>query len=522
MIDLPEFSPLEVSQSARAATREVYESFDHVAIVLPSNPGTGLFRSLPQGKQLRQLLTQAARRDVKQTSSRLDNARGTGITAATFDESTAFATLTWARQVIAECLRDRPRRLGVVALGLGEEARARALLALVAAAEAAAFELPSFKTKKPAAPRLGTLRLLAQQPRLDLRDTRAASLGNNIARWFTALPPNELTAATYRDAIEKLVKRHGIRSTFLSERELERLGAGAFLAVAQGNATRDAGMLRLTYRPPAQRAPAGRAARQERGAHAGRPVLTLVGKGILFDTGGTNLKPFKGMLDMHTDMQGSAIALGCMIALAELETPYAIDAWLALTENRLSARAYKSQDVVRAANGTSIQVIHTDAEGRMALADALALAARDKPKLMIDYATLTGTCVTALTERYSGVFSNRSAAGRLLTEAGAASGERVWPFPLDEDFDEALRSEVADVKQCAVDGQGDHIVAARFLNRFVPSDIAWVHVDLSAGQHKGGLAHIPTEITGFGVRFTLELLRNRADGAADLAAKLAS
>src|SRR5690606_26591652 len=155
-----------------------------------------------------------------------------------------------------------------------------------------------------------------------------------------------------------------------------------------------------------------------------------------FDTGGTNLKPFKGMLDMHTDMQGSAVALGALLALAELGVPYSADAWLALSENRISATAYKPQDVVRAANGTTIQVIHTDAEGRMALADTLALATREQPRLVIDFATLTGACIAALTERYAGVFSNRFAANELARAAGAASGERVWPFPLDPDFDE--------------------------------------------------------------------------------------
>ena len=178
---------------------------------------------------------------------------------------------------------------------------------------------------------------------------------------------------------------------FLDESELARLEAGAFLAVAQGNATRDAGIVHLSYRPKGARDAA----------------LALVGKGILFDTGGTNLKPFKGMLDMHTDMQGSAVALGTLLALAELAVPFRVDAWLALSENRLSAVAYKSQDVVFAANGTSIQVIHTDAEGRMVLADTLALAARERPGLIVDYATLTGACVGAVTERYSGVFTNR-------------------------------------------------------------------------------------------------------------------
>ena len=126
------------------------------------------------------------------------------------------------------------------------------------------------------------------------------------------------------------------------------------------------------------------------------------------------MKPFKSMLDMHTDMQGSAVALGALAALAELGVPYGVEAWLAITENRASATAYKPQDVVRAANGTTIQVIHTDAEGRMALADTLALAAREKPALIVDYATLTGSCISALTERYAGVFSNRFAANELV------------------------------------------------------------------------------------------------------------
>ena len=145
----------------------------------------------------------------------------------------------------------------------------------------------------------------------------------------------------------------------------------------------------------------------------------------------------------------------------------------------------------------------------MVLADTLALAAREDPKLLIDYATLTGTCVSALTELYSGVFTNRLKANPMLYDAGALSGERVWPFPMDEDFDEMRRSEVADIKQCSEAGYGDHILAARFLSKFVPEEIPWIHIDLSAGQHKGGLAHIPSEITGFGVKLTLELLRNR-------------
>jgi leucyl aminopeptidase len=195
-----------------------------------------------------------------------------------------------------------------------------------------------------------------------------------------------------------------------------------------------------------------------------------------------------------------------LIALSELRIPIAADAWLAITENNIGPSAYRPQEVVRACNGTTIQVIHTDAEGRMVLADTLALAARTRPRLTIDFATLTGACVYALTERYSGVFTNRPELAARLQSAGADSGERVWNFPLDEDFDSDLESTVADIVQCAVEGKGDHILAARFLKRFIGDRNPWVHVDLSSATRRGGLAHVGTEITGFGVRLTLELL----------------
>jgi leucyl aminopeptidase len=142
----------------------------------------------------------------------------------------------------------------------------------------------------------------------------------------------------------------------------------------------------------------------------------------------------------------------------------------------------------------------------MVLADTLALASRTKPRFMIDFATLTGACVYALTERMSGVFTNKPALIEKLLAAGASSGERVWNFPLDADYDSDLESKVADVVQCAVDGKGDHILATRFLSRFVPAEIPWAHVDLSAASRNGGLGHINTDITGFGARYALDLI----------------
>jgi leucyl aminopeptidase len=501
MIDLPDFCPLRITQSAGKAEKKQIDSLDHLIAVLPNKPQAAAFRALPKAALFRRLLAQAGKTGSEFVTTHLENQRTTAITLATVEPKDRFKTLCWARKLIAESTRINAGKVGILASGFEPAERDAVLNALTWAADAAAFQLASFKSK-PAAKdqRLRSLVLLGMQPKLALPEIRSGHLGNNLARWLTALPPNKLTAASYRAAAQKIAKRYALQYEFLDLAKLKRRGAGAFLAVAQGNASGDAGIIHLRYRP----------------TRAKKPALALVGKGILFDTGGINLKPFKGMLDMHTDMQGSAVALGTAVELAARKAPFAFDVWLAVTENCIAATAYKSQDIVTTVNGTSIQVIHTDAEGRMVLADTLALAAEAKPDLIIDYATLTGACVAALTTRYSGVFSNRGGSVRDLLDAAMTSGERIWPFPLDDDFDEPLKSEVADIKQCAIEGAGDHIFATRFLKRFVPDNIAWVHMDLSAGHHKGGLGAIPTDITGFGVAYTLALLAG--DDPAALAA----
>jgi leucyl aminopeptidase len=205
-------------------------------------------------------------------------------------------------------------------------------------------------------------------------------------------------------------------------------------------------------------------------------------------------------------MAGSAVALATLVAAARLRVPMALDAWLAITENSIGPKAYRPQEVVRALNGVSIQVIHSDAEGRMALADTLALAARRRPRAIVDFATLTGACVYALTERISGLFATDARLGAGLLAASEQSGERLWQFPLPEDFDTDLDSPTADIAQCAVEGKGDHILAARFLKRFVPEGMPWAHIDLSSATRRGGLAHVNTEITGFGARLALTFL----------------
>jgi leucyl aminopeptidase len=415
-----------------------------------------------------------------------------------------FELLGFAGKLMAEALKDSPRRIGVLMAGLPDDVAQSVARAFVLAAAAHSFRLPDYRSKPKKTPALTSIKLLGLSTRIELDRTLAEADAANLARWLTRMPPNKLSTASYRKILRELANAHDWKMEFLGEARLKKLGAGAFLAVTQGNATRDAGIVRLRYTPATSQ-------NRKNISKKNRPALALVGKGIIFDTGGTNLKPFKSMLDMHEDMGGSAVAVATLQALTEVNYPFPVDCWLAITENRLSPEAYKSRDIVTASNGTTIEVIHTDAEGRMALADTLALAGREKPGLIIDYATLTGACHGALSPRYSGVFSNRQALNPVLIDAGVASGERVWPFPMDADFDTDLESSVADVVQCSVTGEADHILASRFLTRFVPKESPWVHVDLSAVNRKGGLAQMPSGVTGFGVRFTMNLLLDQAD-----------
>ena len=490
---LPEAALARTQALARHVHNDDLAQLDAWLVVIADDLDETAWRTLPRGEWLRAECGRRKLRNGSVITARLDTAAQTLLIAGMRKRhASVFETLQLAGRMLKEAKSTQARRLGVSTLGLPGAAAGESLEAVVAATYAAGFDLPSFKSKHQAADSLVELKLFSPRANDDLKVTRATSEGNNLARWLTALPGNELTAASCRRRVSELARREGWRMQFLDSRTLKRRGAGAFLAVAQGNETDDAGIIHLRYRPRARK--------------TGQKLLALIGKGVCFDTGGTNLKPHRGMLDMHTDMEGSAVALGTLLALTRLNVGFAVDCWLAVTENRIGPKAYKPQDVVTASNGVSIQVIHTDAEGRMVLADALALAARERPTLMLDFATLTGACVNALTERYTGLFTNRPGWHTMLERAGTESGERVWRFPMDEDFDTDLESPVADLMQCTPDSKGDHILAARFLNRFVPAEIPWVHLDLAAGQRAGGLGHITTDITGFGVRYAVNLL----------------
>jgi len=489
---LPTAPPPEIVKSRPVGRAGAGKEPDALLVVAPDTPEKELFRQLPESERWQELNARAQPRAATVRTTVLSNRQQTlavlgymGAGASTFER------LTLGGRMLKEAAGRDPQTLGLRALGKGAPAQA-ALDALLAAALAQAFPMPTYRAPSPSERRIKQI-ILQGSESADTRYEVASAGGTNLARWLTALPPNILDAPGYHRAIAELARLHGLRFKWLDEQALRRAGANAFLAVAAANERPVAGIAHLQYRPARSKAVAS-------------PDIALVGKGILFDTGGVNLKPHKSMLDMHTDMGGSAVALATLIALAGLRAPIAADAWLAISENNIGPKAYRPQEVIRAANGVTIQVIHTDAEGRMVLADTLALAARTKPKFMIDFATLTGAAVYSLTERMSAVFTNRPALVEQLVEAGRASGERVWNFPFDADYDSDLESKVADIVQCAVEGKGDHILATRFLSRFVPEEIPWAHVDLSSSTRTGGLGHINTEVTGFGVRYALELI----------------
>ena len=477
--------------------RRSHGEVEALLVVMPEGAGPESCAKLPESQRWRDLLARERPRAGAVRTTSLANRRQTlAVLGFLRAEASAFERLALAGRMMKEAASRSPQAIGLATAGFparghGPAAAQASLEALLAAALAQAFPLPSYQAPAAEARHITHIQLPADA-QLDTRYAAICAQGTNLARWLTALPPNILDSRGYRTALTQLARRHGFKMTWLGEAALRRAGANAFLAVAAGNESPVAGIAHLEYRPGRRR--------------GGSPDLALIGKGILFDTGGVNLKPHRSMLDMHTDMGGSAVALATLIALAQLRAPIAADAWLAITENRIGPQAYRPQEVVRAANGLTIQVIHTDAEGRMVLADTLALAARTKPRLMLDFATLTGACVYSLTERMSGVFTNHPALSQKLLDAGRESGERVWTFPFDSDFDSDLESKVADILQCTADGKGDHILAARFLSRFVPDDIPWAHVDLSSATRTGGLGHINTEVTGFGVRYALELI----------------
>ena len=483
----------KLEQSAALLTEADLKKTRHALIVLPKAASLDALRGLPGAASLAAVLSRRKKKlaDLAKSPVACDAGQGALASWIVLDPAQpVFEQQTLLRKGLAPLLAEKPGEIAVGVFGSAAQ-RARAAGLAVYAAWANGARLPARKKKSDGAA-LSAVRLHGYRSPDGFARQRAVASGNLLCRELTVLPPNELNPGSYRKRVRELAKQHGWRHEEYDMKRLRQMGAGAFVAVAQGSAVDDAAIVHLSYRHP-----------------RAKKSFAIVGKGICYDTGGHNLKPARYMQGMHKDMNGSAVALGILLAASEMKLAARIDCWMALARNDIGPRAYHQDEIVTALDGTTIEVVHTDAEGRMVLSDTLALAARGKPGLIVDFATLTGSMHTALGERYSGIFATSEDLARRAMAAGKATGERVSAFPMDEDYEEALESEIADVKQCTMEGGADHILAARLLKRFT-GGLPWIHMDLSAAKCRGGLGAIATDVNGFGVAWGVELLRQQS------------
>ena len=318
-----------------------------------------------------------------------------------------------------------------------------------------------------------------------------------FARDLVSEPANVLYPAEYARRLEGL-RDLGLEVEVLGEAELERDGFGALLAVGQGSARESRVVVMRWNGAP----------------DAAAPPVAFVGKGVTFDSGGLSLKPADGMEDMKWDMGGSAAVVGVMHALAGRKAKVNAVGVVGLVENMPDGRATRPGDVVTSLSGQTVEVINTDAEGRLVLADCLWWTQdRFKPQFMIDLATLTGAVIVSLGHDYAGLFCNDDALAGRLTAAGTASGDALWRLPLADSYAKLLDSPIADMKN--IGGRpGGAITAALFLRKFVRGDLPWAHLDIAgtAWRRSAGAADQPEGATGFGVRLLDRLVADAYEG----------
>lgn len=326
--------------------------------------------------------------------------------------------------------------------------------------------------------------------RAAIRRGRAVAEATVTARDLVNRPANIATPSAMAEAAQAIAARTGLTCAVLDKATLASLGMNLLLSVNQGG-----------------NEPARLIVLEHNADQPDLPTVVLVGKGITFDTGGISLKSSQGMERMKGDMGGAAAVLGTLQAVAELDLPLHVVGLAPVTENLPDAQATKPGDVQRSLKGLTVEIINTDAEGRLILADSLTYAGEYAPDAILDIATLTGGRIVALGDHAAAVMGDAALIERLRS-AGDATGERVWPLPLFKEYGKQLESEVADLKN--VGGRAaSSITAGFFLSKFVPDSVPWVHIDIAGLAIKDKAnAYVPKGGTGFGVRLLLETLRN--------------
>jgi leucyl aminopeptidase len=316
----------------------------------------------------------------------------------------------------------------------------------------------------------------------------------NRARDLQNAPGNEATPTFLARRAQAIAgEAEGIVVELLGEQEIRERGMGAFSAVAQGT-EEEAQLIVLRYEGPA----------------ADGPLLALVGKAVTFDSGGISLKPGARMSEMKFDMSGGAAVLEAVGAIARLRLPIRVLGVVGATENMPSGRAVKPGDIVRASNGTTIEIVNTDAEGRLVLADCLAYAVAHGAERIVDLATLTGAIVTALGDSHAGLMSNDDAWAAAVEGAARAAGEPVWRLPLHESYAELIKSRYADILNAVESRKAGSITAAEFLHRFV-GDVPWAHIDIAGTAWDNGSPYAGKGGSGWGVHTLVALARRLRD-----------
>ncbi|MDQ2904724.1 MAG: leucyl aminopeptidase [Chloroflexota bacterium] len=321
---------------------------------------------------------------------------------------------------------------------------------------------------------------------------RVMAEATNFARDLINEPPNVLTPTELANRASSMAARVGLECEVLDRPRMEELGMGGLLGVAQGSAEPPKFII-LRYRGAPQSAEHG---------------IALVGKGITFDTGGISLKPADGMEKMKGDMGGAAAVIGAIQAIASLKPAINVTALVPTTENMPSGTAYRPGDILRIMNGKTIEIVNTDAEGRLVLADALSYAVQKGLSPIIDVATLTGGIVVALGTTMAGLFTNNEELGKEIIAAGEAAGEKFWAMPMDEEYGEQIKSDVADIKQTG--GRGaSAVTAAKILEHFV-GEARWAHLDIAGTSFADSKKpHQERGAVGFAVRTLAEFAAGR-------------
>jgi leucyl aminopeptidase len=311
----------------------------------------------------------------------------------------------------------------------------------------------------------------------------------NLARDWVNTPPRDLHPKAFADLSTRLVKGTKLSVDVLDEKALAKGGYGGLTGVGQGSANPPR-LIRLSYRP----------------ARA-KKHIALVGKGITFDTGGLSLKPSDSMKTMKCDMGGAAAVVATALAVAQLTPRVAVTAYAAMAENMPSGEAQRPSDVITIYGGKTVEVLNTDAEGRLVLADALVRAKEDEPDVIVDVATLTGAAIVALGTRVSGIMANDDEFAGQVHQAAQSAGEQMWPLPLPSDLREKLDSQIADIANIG-DRQGGALQAGLFLKEFVDNDVTWAHLDIAGPAFNEGqpFGYTPKGATGAAVRTLVRVI----------------